>query len=329
MTTLPPPDSPLDPEPSAEAEKKSRRGVALRIGVTVATLGLWWWLADLSPGELLEALERIPASAFVIALSASVGNLLVGAVRWRVLLSAFGAVRVPPFRSLVQLYFVGIFFNTFVPANVGGDVVRAHITRRAFPGQAGAYMIVLIERIFGLAGLMLLASSILLFAPIEALDRFQWLGIFGLLGASLAAVSPAIARRLAPILPGRLGELAGSLPTVRHWPLLGVVLLLSIVTQSVVAYTGHVFVHALADVALLESLILVPVALVSMYLPTIAGLGAREASFVALFALVSVSEADATAASLAVMVTQLLTAAVGGAVLLVFGTPQVESDDVE
>ena len=80
---------------------------------------------------------------------------------------------------------------------------------------------------------------------------------------------------------------------------------------------GHLYVSDLdPSVPLTASLVLVPVALVSIYLPTIAGLGAREASFVVLFGMVGVAEADATAAALGVLATTLLTALLGAIPLL-------------
>lgn len=153
-------------KPQNESEKSTLRVLLPRILFTLATLGLWWWLADLDIDTLLESTSSLPLTALGLGLVVSLINLVVGSLRWRVLLSAYGAVRLPPFRTLVHLYYVGIFFNTFAPANVGGDVLRGHVTRRAFDGKAGAYLIVLIERVFGLAGLMLLASSLMTLAPI-------------------------------------------------------------------------------------------------------------------------------------------------------------------
>ncbi|MFT5354914.1 MAG: uncharacterized membrane protein YbhN (UPF0104 family) [Polyangiales bacterium] len=310
----------------AKPKTKSTLRVLLpRVLFTLATLGLWWWLADLDVDSLLESTASIPLTALGLGLAVSLINLLVGSVRWRVLLSAYGAVRLPPFRTLVHLYYVGIFFNTFAPANVGGDVLRGHVTSGAFDGKAGAYLIVLIERVFGLAGLMLLASTLMTLAPIPDLDVPVWLGPLGVTAALGAALAPTIGRRLAPWLPGALGRLAGDLPALVSPGLMVIVLLLSIVTQALVAVTGYVCISALApDVTLIDALVMVPIAMVSMYLPTIAGLGAREVSFVFLFGLLAVGEADATAASLGVFGIQIATALVGGLVLLTFGLPKVE-----
>ena len=124
-----------------------------------------------------------------------------------------------------------------------------------------------------------------------------------------------MAQRLAGWLPGRLAELAGSAPEVRRPALLLAVLALSVGTQTLVALSGHALVVSLAPaVDVTDSLVRVPVALAATYLPTIAGLGTREAAYVVLFASVDVGQADATAASLAFLGVQLVIALTGGLV---------------
>jgi hypothetical protein len=133
-----------------------------------------------------------------------------------------------------------------------------------------------------------------------------------------------VARRIAPALPGRLKTLAKLLPPVRRPAFLLVVLALSVVTHTVVALSGHALVASTAaTVALSESLVLVPLALVAMYFPTVAGLGAREAAFVVLFGSIGVAVADAMAASLGLFGVQLLVALVGGLLHLVAPLPAI------
>jgi uncharacterized membrane protein YbhN (UPF0104 family) len=285
----------------------------VRLGATAAALALWWWIARASAGELLRALTSIAPQAVLVALLFSFLGIGVGALRWQVLMRAYGGVAIPRLGALARIYLEATFFNTLLPANVGGDVLRAHVTRKVFPGAAGAYLIVAIERVFGLAGLCLLASSMLLLRPIPGLRAGPWLAAVGVLVALGAAASPVLVRRMGGRLSGRLGELARSAPEVRRSSLLLAVLALSVGTQVLAALTGHSLVASLhPEVTVAESLVRVPVALAATYFPTIAGLGAREAAFVVLLAGVGVSQADATAASLAFLGVQLVVALTGG-----------------
>lgn len=301
----------------SEAAPPPRRraviGTLLRVAITTAALA--WTLSRVSLDDLSRAGERVTAGAAALALALTFGNLLLGATRWRILLRAYGAERPPPIARLYRVNLVGLFFNTFLPANVAGDVVRAHVTRDAFDGAASAYVIVAIERIFGLAGLLVLATTVLLVHPLEPVADLPWVAALGLVAAVLAALSPVLARRFAHRLPGKLSELAAALPSVRHPWLLFFVLAISVGTHLVLAITGHVLLVAIdPDVSLAESIVIVPIALAALYFPTIAGLGAREAAYVVLFGTIGVAAADATAASLALFGVQLLVAATGGMV---------------
>lgn len=309
---------PVETSGAAPSESPPRRWpwLLVRLAVTGAALG--WTLSQVSLEELLGAIRRLAPGATVVALALSFANLFVGSLRWRTLLAAYGAEQRPSILRLAHLYLVALFYNTFLPANVGGDVVRGYVTRDAFPGSAGAYLIVGIERVFGLAGLFLLGATVLLVRPLAELPHLPWLAAGALLAAAAASLAPVLARRLAPIAPSRLRTVLALTPTVRRPALLLPVLLLSVGTQSVVALTGHALVVSIApEVTLAQSLVIVPVALIAMYLPTVAGLGTREAAFVLLFGAVGVGEADATAASLALFAVQLAVAATGGVVHLV------------
>lgn len=295
--------------------RKRTWGLLLRLLITAAALG--WTFSKIELHELSEAAVRIAPAAALAAFVLHFVNLAVGALRWRVLMQAYGATHVPPMRELFRLYVIGMFYNTFLPANVGGDVVRGYVTRGAFPGSPGAYLIVAIERIFGLSGLLLLGAAVLLVRPVAEYEWLPFVAAIGLVGAIAAALAPLFARRIAPRLPSRLRGLAAVLPVARSPLLLTVVLLLSVGTQSLVAFSGHVLVEAIdPSVSLATSLVFIPLSTIATYLPTVAGLGAREAAYVVLFGSVGMSGADATAASLAYFGVQLVVALVGGLVQL-------------
>ena len=303
-----------------------RRGwlwLFVRIAVTVAALA--WTVTRVSVADMLDAADRLSPVAGLGAFSVMAFALWVGALRWRTLLMVFGATGRPSLFFLTRVYLVGLFYNTFIPGNVGGDLLRGHVTRAAFDGAGGGYLVVLIERIFGLAGLLTLGASILLLHPIGDFGALPILAVAGLVGALAAAAAPLVARRLAQRLPlsgtlGRIRIVCSSLPTVERPALLAVVLLLSVGTQALTAVSGHLLVSSIdSEVLLIDSLVLVPLALIAQYFPaTVAGLGVREAAFVYLFTVVGVDRADATAASLAYLAVQLLLALLGGLVHLLW-----------
>lgn len=325
MTDTPPPaaDS-TDPAPGPSRRRRILSWV-LRIAVTGGALT--WALSQVDMSSLGDALTRVSTVAAVTAVLLFLLNLLVGAFRWRVLLAAYGAKWEPSLLLLWRVYLVALFYNTALPANVGGDMMRGYVTRRAFPGAAGAYLVVAIERVFGLAGIFLLAAVGLLVHPIPEIPNMTLYAFIGIVVAGLAAASPLLGRRIAPWLPARLRAMAEVLPTVRAPALLLAVLVLSMCTQCALALTGHVLLSSIdPTVSVGTSIILIPVAMASIYMPTVAGLGARELAFVVALGAVGVTRADAIAASFAMFAAQLATALLGGLAHLLAPLPQVEDE---
>jgi uncharacterized protein (TIRG00374 family) len=80
------------------------------------------------------------------------------AVRWRLLLHASG-VRVP-FFVLVRLHYMAFFFNTFMPGGAGGDIIKAVYITRHSSQKAEAATMVLIDRVIGMAGLLVMAGTV-------------------------------------------------------------------------------------------------------------------------------------------------------------------------
>ncbi len=81
--------------------------------------------------------------------------IVVNAVKWHLLLKVQGVS--VPLMALVNYTFVGFFFNNFLPANVGGDVVRGFGLARYTERSADAAVSVVVDRIIGLMGYMVSA----------------------------------------------------------------------------------------------------------------------------------------------------------------------------
>ena len=273
------------------------------------------WIVDL--GQVAETLKRLPPWNLAVALVVSGIPLLLAAARWGMMLRTYGAPHVPPYWRLAHLHLVGMFYNNCLPGGVGGDVVRGVISREAYGtgGVTPAMTVVLLERAVGLAGLMLLVAAAVAVKPLPGVHHALLWSMAGVAAALTLVLAVALVRRLANVLPLRLGRLLAGVPTMSWPPGLAVALLLSVLGQMTFTLAGHVLLTAVApDVTLAGTTIVVLVAMAAAYFPlTVGGAGVREAAFVMLStAALGIARSDAAAVSLALWCCQLVVAGMGG-----------------
>jgi uncharacterized membrane protein YbhN (UPF0104 family) len=304
-------------------------GVALRLLGTAA--GLAWIATHVDLSKATGALSRIPIGTFALAGLLVAANVVVGALRWRVLLRAYGATKIPQTRRLVYLYFVAFFYNNYLPGAVAGDVGRGVVTRDAFEaeGATGALAVVLVERALGLFALFaLLAIGLALAgAQLDTGTLWWWTAIGGAGSCALVAGIPA-ARRLARFLPGPLRRIARDLPALHDGRAFAAAIALSLGTQVCIALAGWVLLAALGPIGFAASLLVVPLAAATTFLPiTVGGTGAREAVYVALCVpIFGMTEGDAVAASLGLWLAHLAVGALGGVAQLAVRQRTLDSD---
>jgi len=297
-----------------------RWGWLLRWGGTAAGIAYIAHVIDLGDAEL--AFQRISPVTLVAATALVALNVVAGAARWRVLLTAYGAVARPGFGRATALYFVSFFYNNYLPGAVAGDVARGIVTREVFGarGATAGLAVVLVERLLGLFGVFLLLAIGLAAAgtAIDTGSLWAW-SAAGIAGSLALVVALPFARRLAPLLPGKLGEIAGRIPELSSVPAFALAVVYSVATQALVALAGWALLRDVdPQVGLGASLLIVPLAAATTFLPiTVGGAGAREAVYVTLGArLFHMPQSDALAASLALWLAHLITGLAGAAIQL-------------
>jgi uncharacterized membrane protein YbhN (UPF0104 family) len=307
--------------PSAGGEKRRRYLRWGRIAVTVAAVA--YLASRVEPRDVLNAFQRLSLEAALSAVTVVLFALVCGMVRWRLLLRAYGAIDIPSWPRTAHLYTVGHFYNTYAPGGVGGDVIRGVASRKAFgdldwAGATSGVAVVFIERVVGVSALLVLATLAYLIRPIPGIENLGLWAALGLAVAGAALIGIAIAPKLAPLLPEKLGKPLRALPRLYSlWPFL-IAIFLSLIIHSCNILAGHVIMHSLEpSVTLGQSAVVMPLIGASAFFPfTVGGAGVREAAFAALYGTVGVPEASAYAASLGFWGTQLFSAAIGGVVNL-------------
>ena len=251
-------------------------------------------------------------------------SLILRACRWLLLLRA---LHLPlSLWRLVELYFVGSFFNAFLPSGFGGDVVRiVEITQEVDLDVATGT--VMLDRLSGLIMLFVMALLWLPFHPGIVAPGLSGLIVGGtavsLLGLTLL-LQHSLLLHLGRWLPGPLspsghGLLARVLKAVQACgpKAVGAALLVSILFNLMLtgwwAATGAAL-HL--NIPFSYYLFAVPILSIALLAPSIGGLGVRELIAPTLFAAAGLSGEQAVSLSLLVFLLERSSGVFGALIYL-------------
>jgi uncharacterized membrane protein YbhN (UPF0104 family) len=180
----------------------------LRIGLSVCLLT--WLISRTNRHDLLAAFLDLSFFAWAIAFLMYLASQVISSFRWYFLAHALDFPR--PWVAYLRYYFVGMYFNLFLPTSVGGDVLKMHFISRGEPKKLRATYSLVADRLFGLAAMFLLGASAVLIGHGILPHYFEHLlcvagmcVIVSLLGLPIAykllgSVWPEIGERLAVFL---------------------------------------------------------------------------------------------------------------------------------
>jgi len=283
--------------PTERPQASSSRRYALigiKLAVSVGLLALLFSRTDV--GRLWMTARNASLRWLSVALVLYFMTVLASIWRWRLLLQAQD-VEVAP-RTLSGSMLVALFFNNFLPSNIGGDVIRIRDTARAAGSKTLATTVVLADRVLGLMGLVLVAALGASMAagaaghrPAPIWPSWLWAGF--LIGAATAApmlLAPAgVGRLLQPLtvlhpewVGGRIESLTAALARFRDRP---GTLIRCFGAAVFVQMLGVVFYVAVAyalgvNIRPWDLAVIVPISIVVQMLPvSVNGFGVREATF--------------------------------------------------
>src|SRR4051812_16704677 len=191
-----------DPVSTAAPIHPGRRYALVALKLTVSVFLLWVLFSRIDLSKLWASTQQASVPWLVAALGIYSASVAASVWRWHLLLDAQDVHVATP--RLAGSYLVALFFNNFLPSNIGGDVIRIRETARQAGSKTLATAIVLVDRTLGLMGLVLvaacgasLAASGATRGALPIVPAWLWAGF--LLGAGLSA--PAV---LAPVGFGRM-----------------------------------------------------------------------------------------------------------------------------
>lgn len=282
-------------------------------------------LATVDLGELAETLRSVAPGLLALAVLVFLVTNMTSVLKWRMVIKAQGTSVSWPY--LTSIFYMGLFFNNFLPTNFGGDLVRIYKLSRATGNTVDATSSVVLDRASSTFALLMIAMVAALL-ELRRLGTGLALTILGMFVVFLLLIglfaSERTARRLArfPLLRAdpfgirrHLRDFYMSVNQFRDQKkTMALVMGLSVIYQALYVVSVNLLALSL-DIHLPVSFyfLFIPIVLaVGMAPISLNGLGVREGAWVLLFTQAGVPAAEAL--SMSVLNTLMITAVsmVGG-----------------
>jgi len=269
-----------------------------KLAVSAALLVLLFSRVDVN--RLWADARQASFAWILVALGAYAVTVLASVWRWWLLLQAQDVEM--PFHSLYASMSVALFFNNFLPSNIGGDVVRVTDTAKVTRSKTLAATVVLADRAMGMMGLVLVAAlGVTLVAapgraPLPVWPSWLWAAFTsGMSVGGLMILAPAaVGWLLRPLLvlhpewvSGRIGTITATLQRFRSH--IGAVVTCfgaAVFVQMMAVAFGWAVARSLGiPIGAFDLAVVIPLAGVVQMVPiSVNGFGVREATYVLYFA---------------------------------------------
>jgi uncharacterized protein (TIRG00374 family) len=137
---------------------RGRKRTIISLGVGLALLAALVYKSG--PADFAQIIGTLEPGFWLAAFFLYLIAQLISCYRWHLLLKAEKIEL--PLRRLTIFYFLGMFFNLFLPTMVGGDAARGYAVYRASDKQESALVSVLVDRFCGMGALMTIGFAAML-----------------------------------------------------------------------------------------------------------------------------------------------------------------------
>ena len=297
--------------------------LALKILVSISLLIFLFRKADIGNVWLLMQSMDFLLFMFVVFLYAV--SQLISTYRWSLFLPNAGINIL--FLKLVSLYYIGMFFNIFLPTAVGGDVVKSYYLYK-FSGRGGNSLAsVFLDRFTGFFALVTIAVVSLVFG--YGYVKETYVPFFIITLASVFFLSSLILwnrglHNWALVITGKIKlfgineKIESFYNAIMLYKGEPVVLLKAFGVSFIIQFMSITIFYLISKgldmtVSIGYFFLFVPIAVTISMIPiSLSGLGLREGAFVYLFTKVGATDAQALTVSLASFAVTVLLGLIGG-----------------
>jgi len=234
-------------------------------------------------------------------------NYLFSSIRWKRLLIYENTSGVSVW-YLTSLYFIGSFFNNFMPTSIGGDVYKVYRLGKKIGNTPNALSATFMERFTG----------VIVLALISIFGLIRYLGALTLIPFVLFILGMFFGLWLLKVLGDRFAKLKEIYESLmkykKQYSVLTFALVTSIIVQLMTILTQYfVFLSIGVRLPFFYSLLVFPViVLASFFIPSLNGVGVQDALYVSMFSVVGVRPETALSASILFHLFRLTVSLIGG-----------------
>lgn len=272
----------------------------LKVMISILLIYLLFHQRNMSVAAIYQQIRSANLLWISIGLLFFTGSTILGAVQWKMLMQA-REIFIPT-RIAISYYYVGLFFNNFLPGYVAGDAFRIYDLTKSSGKNSDSVSTVLVDRLIGfimLTTLALVASLIWMFLTNFSLPLFLTVIsiFFGWMVALVVLFNQKLAKffskpfiRLFPSsIVTKVREVYLAVNSFKtHKKILADVILISFIIQSLRVLTHYAAGRALGieSISVFYFFIFIPIVALAVTLPfSIGGFGIREQTAVNLFCL--------------------------------------------
>lgn len=289
--------------------------------------------------QIWDQFSHMTFHLLLIAIALDALGVVISAKKWQILLKS-KLIHVPYIRILKH-YYIGVFFNAFLPTTIGGDAAKSYYLSKELDKRIEALSSVIMERLTGLIAIVSIGACAMLVGytliPRDALIIATLVIIPGPLVLMILIFKFNVIEKIGTWrFFSRFSTITDIVRDVnkslREYSsnkcILFVSLVISFLYHTLLICINYVLALALGlDIGIVYFFIFVPVTEILILLPiTIQGFGVRSGSYVTLFSQVGISSPSAFALGFSMQIIKLIGNIIGG---IVYALSNVRRNGVE
>ena len=283
----------------------------IRVGVSIGLLV--WLFSRYDMKGILATFEDLSIFVWLLATLMYLVCQVMSSIRWWTLSNTLAFPG--KWSTYLGFYFVGMYFNLFLPTGIGGDVFKAHFLSRDEGRRLLAAWSVVGDRLFGAISMLLMGAGVVVVEPDLLPEPFViFLSFSGLMILCGLVGLPFFHKALGRLWPGVSRYLNDMLGIWRRPRRMLVILALSFSLQALgmgaVALLGAgigiqiPLVFYFATLPMITLLMMIPI--------SFSGIGVREGAFVYFLGLRGIDPESAFSLGLLFFSVQVAASLVGG-----------------